>query len=84
MFGQPCMFSSTDQPVFNSESLTVVEKYFTQYAIHDQDILGQKESVDKVLALVPEDILLQHLILLKDLISSDVVGKKVYCSFYQM
>uniref|UniRef100_H2RL95 DNA primase n=1 Tax=Takifugu rubripes TaxID=31033 RepID=H2RL95_TAKRU len=61
---------------FIRESLAVVEKYFTQYAIHDQDILGQKESVEKVLALVPEDILLQHLILLKDLI--DVVGKKYF------
>lgn len=52
----------------------MVERYFTQYAIHDQDILGQKESVEKVLALVPEDILLRHLILLEDLI--DVVGDK--------
>uniref|UniRef100_A0A674MIZ2 DNA primase n=1 Tax=Takifugu rubripes TaxID=31033 RepID=A0A674MIZ2_TAKRU len=46
---------------FIRESLAVVEKYFTQYAIHDQDILGQKESVEKVLALVPEDILLKEL-----------------------
>lgn len=54
-----------DEPVFNSESLTVVQKYFTQYALHEQDILGQKESVEKVLALVPDDILFQHLILLR-------------------
>ncbi len=35
----------------------MVERYFQQYAIVDQDILGSKESVDKVLALLPEDIL---------------------------
>lgn len=35
----------------------MVENYFDQYAIQDQDILGRKESVDKVLALTPEDIL---------------------------
>ncbi|XP_053173092.1 DNA primase small subunit [Scomber japonicus] len=38
------------------ESLAVVENYFDQYAIQDQDILGRKESVDKVLALTPEDV----------------------------
>lgn len=74
MASPACSGFKTDEPAFNSESLAVVETYFTQYAIHDQDILGQKESVEKVLALMPEDILLQHLILLKDLI--DVVGKK--------
>lgn len=74
MASPACSIFKTDQPVFNSESLAVVEKYFTQYALHDQDILGQNESVEKVLALVPEDILLQHLILLKDWIG--VVGKK--------
>ncbi|XDV45779.1 hypothetical protein PO909_013812 [Leuciscus waleckii] len=37
-------------------SLSVVERYFPQYAIVEQDILGSKESVDKVLALLPEDI----------------------------
>ncbi|XP_029974586.1 DNA primase small subunit [Salarias fasciatus] len=41
---------------FIKESLAVVEKYFPQYALKDQDILGRKESVDKVLALVPEDV----------------------------
>lgn len=41
---------------FISQSLSVVEHYFPQYAIVDQDILGNKESVDKVLALLPEDI----------------------------
>lgn len=35
----------------------MVERYFRQYAIVDQDILGSKESVDKVLALLPDDIL---------------------------
>uniref|UniRef100_A0A8C4IT03 DNA primase n=1 Tax=Dicentrarchus labrax TaxID=13489 RepID=A0A8C4IT03_DICLA len=42
---------------FIRESLNVVEHYFPRYALQDQDILGRKESVDKVLALVPEDIL---------------------------
>lgn len=41
---------------FISQSLSVVEHYFPQYAIVDQDILGNKESMDKVLALLPEDI----------------------------
>lgn len=54
----------------------MVEKYFTQYALHDQDILGQKESLEKVLALVPDDILLQHLILLKDSIGA--IGKSLF------
>lgn len=40
---------------FISESLTVVERYFTRYALQEQDILGNKETLDKVLALVPED-----------------------------
>uniref|UniRef100_A0A673HUA9 DNA primase n=1 Tax=Sinocyclocheilus rhinocerous TaxID=307959 RepID=A0A673HUA9_9TELE len=34
---------------FINHSLSVVERYFQQYAIVDQDILGSKESVDKVL-----------------------------------
>ncbi|CAL8367527.1 unnamed protein product [Lota lota] len=42
---------------FIRESLAVVERYFPQYALQDQGVLGHKESVDKVLALVPEDIL---------------------------
>ncbi|KAM9344153.1 DNA primase small subunit isoform 2-T2 [Pholidichthys leucotaenia] len=41
---------------FIRESLSVVEKYFPRYALQDQDMLGSKESVDKVLALVPEDV----------------------------
>ncbi|CAG14371.1 unnamed protein product, partial [Tetraodon nigroviridis] len=49
---------------FISESLKVVEKYFTPYALHEQDVLGRKESVEKVLALVPDDILFLHLFLL--------------------
>lgn len=40
------------------ESLVVVEHYFSQYALVGQDILGSKESADKVLALLPDDILL--------------------------
>lgn len=35
----------------------MVEKYFEAYALVGQDILGTPESWDKVLALVPEDIL---------------------------
>ncbi|XP_077430927.1 DNA primase small subunit [Vanacampus margaritifer] len=38
------------------ESLTVVEGYFSMYALQQQDILGRKESVEQVLALVPEDV----------------------------
>ncbi|XP_051962275.1 DNA primase small subunit-like isoform X2 [Xyrauchen texanus] len=41
---------------FISHSLTVVERYFPQYAIVGQDILGSMESIDKVLSLLPEDI----------------------------
>lgn len=41
---------------FIRESLTVVEHYFPQYALKDQDIMGSKDAVDKVLTLVPEDI----------------------------
>lgn len=41
---------------FIRESLLVVDRYFPRYGIQDQDILGRKESVDKVLALVPEDV----------------------------
>ncbi|KAL1249823.1 hypothetical protein QQF64_020828 [Cirrhinus molitorella] len=37
---------------FINHSLSVVERYFRQYAIVDQDILGSKESVDKVLAVL--------------------------------
>uniref|UniRef100_A0A3Q0QPF2 DNA primase n=1 Tax=Amphilophus citrinellus TaxID=61819 RepID=A0A3Q0QPF2_AMPCI len=42
---------------FISNSLDVVKEYFSRYALQDQDLMGNKESVDKVLALVPEDIL---------------------------
>ncbi|KAJ8359413.1 hypothetical protein SKAU_G00159380 [Synaphobranchus kaupii] len=42
---------------FVKESLAVVEHYFPQYALVEQDILGNKESADKVLALLPDDIL---------------------------
>uniref|UniRef100_A0A8C6TRS4 DNA primase n=1 Tax=Neogobius melanostomus TaxID=47308 RepID=A0A8C6TRS4_9GOBI len=41
---------------FISESLTVVKRYFPRYALQEQDILGHKETLDKVLALVPEDV----------------------------
>lgn len=34
-----------------------MKEYFVSYALHDQEILNRKESVEKVLALVPEDIL---------------------------
>lgn len=39
------------------KSIKVVEKYFEQYALVGQDILENKQNWDKVLALVPEDIL---------------------------
>uniref|UniRef100_A0A7N9ART8 DNA primase n=1 Tax=Mastacembelus armatus TaxID=205130 RepID=A0A7N9ART8_9TELE len=42
---------------FIKESLAVVEDYFPQYALQAQDIFGRKESVEKVLTLVPDDIL---------------------------
>ena len=35
----------------------MVTQYFPQYALKDQDIMGIKETTDKVLGLVPEDIL---------------------------
>ncbi|XP_027864831.1 DNA primase small subunit isoform X1 [Xiphophorus couchianus] len=41
---------------FIRESLAVVKHYFPQYALQDQNILGRKESEEKVLALVPEDV----------------------------
>lgn len=41
---------------FIRESLLVVEHYFPRYGLQEQDILGRKESVDKVLGLVPEDV----------------------------
>ncbi|XP_068585808.1 DNA primase small subunit [Cebidichthys violaceus] len=41
---------------FIRESLALVERYFPRYALQEQDILGRKESVDKVLALTPEDV----------------------------
>lgn len=41
---------------FISESLEVVAKYFEEYALVGQDILGSKESYQKVLALVPETV----------------------------
>ncbi|KAF1390252.1 hypothetical protein PFLUV_G00056140 [Perca fluviatilis] len=34
---------------FIRESLAVVERYFPRYALQEQDILGRKESVDKLL-----------------------------------
>ncbi|NWH18240.1 PRI1 primase, partial [Grus americana] len=39
------------------EYLTLVKKYFEAYALVGQDILGSLERWEKVLALVPEDIL---------------------------
>ncbi|XP_053413569.1 DNA primase small subunit isoform X2 [Nycticebus coucang] len=37
-------------------SVNIIKKYFEKYALVDQDILENKESWDKVLALVPETI----------------------------
>ncbi|XP_068266223.1 DNA primase small subunit [Nyctibius grandis] len=42
---------------FIRQSVAVVEKYFEAYALVGQDILGSPESWNKVLALIPEDIL---------------------------
>uniref|UniRef100_A0A3B1KBD8 DNA primase n=1 Tax=Astyanax mexicanus TaxID=7994 RepID=A0A3B1KBD8_ASTMX len=41
---------------FISQSLSVVEHYFLQYAIVGQELLSSKEGVDKVLNLLPEDV----------------------------
>lgn len=41
---------------FIKESLTVVEHHFPQYLLVGQDIPGNKEVADKVLALVPKDV----------------------------
>ncbi|XP_040395466.1 DNA primase small subunit isoform X1 [Cygnus olor] len=40
---------------FIRRSVNVVEKYFEEYALVGQDILGSPERWDKVLALVPEE-----------------------------
>uniref|UniRef100_A0A3B3TQS2 DNA primase n=1 Tax=Poecilia latipinna TaxID=48699 RepID=A0A3B3TQS2_9TELE len=50
-------FSFNINVFIKGKSLTVVKRYFPQYALQDQNILGRKESEEKVLALVPEDIL---------------------------
>ncbi|KAF4805184.1 hypothetical protein TURU_001867 [Turdus rufiventris] len=42
---------------FIRRSVNVVEKYFEEFALRGQDILGSPEKWDKVLALIPEDIL---------------------------
>ncbi|KAM9760733.1 DNA primase small subunit isoform 1-T1 [Dama dama] len=39
---------------FVRKSVNIIKKYFEQYALVDQDILENKESWDKILALVPE------------------------------
>ena len=42
-----------------SKSINIIKKYFEEYALVDQDILENKETWDKILALVPENILSQ-------------------------
>jgi DNA primase small subunit len=42
---------------FYRRSINIIKKYFEKYALVDQDILENKENWDKILALVPEDIL---------------------------
>ncbi|XP_033619602.1 DNA primase small subunit isoform X2 [Fukomys damarensis] len=37
-------------------SINIIKKYFEEYALVDQDILENKESWDKILALLPETI----------------------------
>ncbi|XP_036886129.1 DNA primase small subunit isoform X2 [Sturnira hondurensis] len=41
---------------FVRKSINIINKYFEEYALVEQDILGNKESCDKILALVPETI----------------------------
>ncbi|XP_062975812.1 DNA primase small subunit [Elgaria multicarinata webbii] len=41
---------------FISESIDVLTLYFEEYALVGQDILGSKDSYEKVLALVPETV----------------------------
>lgn len=55
----------------------VVERYFTRYALQEQDILGHKESWNKVLALVPEDILYKQTI--KYLLENAAIVKYDMC-----
>ncbi|XP_051780748.1 DNA primase small subunit [Erpetoichthys calabaricus] len=50
---------STPVHPFITESLSLIMSYFEDYALIDQDILGRPESVENVLALLPEDILLE-------------------------
>ncbi|KFO24557.1 DNA primase small subunit [Fukomys damarensis] len=42
---------------FVRRSINIIKKYFEEYALVDQDILENKESWDKILALLPENIL---------------------------
>ncbi|KAL4701481.1 hypothetical protein H8959_015485, partial [Pygathrix nigripes] len=42
---------------FIRKSINIIKKYFEEYALVNQDILKNKESWDKILALVPENIL---------------------------
>ncbi|XP_048879843.1 DNA primase small subunit [Brienomyrus brachyistius] len=41
---------------FIKDSLKQIEQHFEKYALVEQDILGSKESADKVLALVPDEV----------------------------
>uniref|UniRef100_A0A8I5TDK7 DNA primase n=1 Tax=Pongo abelii TaxID=9601 RepID=A0A8I5TDK7_PONAB len=41
---------------FIRKSINIIKKYFEEYALVNQDILENKESWDKILALVPETI----------------------------
>ncbi|XP_031205325.1 DNA primase small subunit [Mastomys coucha] len=42
---------------FVRRSINIIKKYFEEYALVGQDILENKENWDKILALVPENIL---------------------------
>uniref|UniRef100_A0A8C5KUF8 DNA primase n=1 Tax=Jaculus jaculus TaxID=51337 RepID=A0A8C5KUF8_JACJA len=42
---------------FVRRSINIIKKYFEEYALVGQDILENKESWDKILALLPENIL---------------------------
>uniref|UniRef100_A0A2K5WEN2 DNA primase subunit 1 n=1 Tax=Macaca fascicularis TaxID=9541 RepID=A0A2K5WEN2_MACFA len=40
------------------KSINIIKKYFEEYALVNQDILKNKESWDKILALVPEKFMM--------------------------
>ncbi|XP_038642524.1 DNA primase small subunit isoform X2 [Scyliorhinus canicula] len=43
------------------QAITVIDSYFEDYAVNEQDIFGSKETWQKVLALIPDDKLREGL-----------------------